>query len=115
MPRVGLQDHMVTLLFSFLRNLHTVSTVAAPIYILTNSVGGLPFLHTLSSISSMHLLHCGRKAGISGFKFIHSANSEAHAAFCSILWAFQVKDIRASLGHKDDMGGVILRSNKSQG
>ena len=29
----------------FLRNLHTVSTVAAPTYIPTNSVGGFPFLH----------------------------------------------------------------------
>ena len=33
---------------SFLGNLHTV--LATPAYIPTNSVGGFPFLHTLSSI-----------------------------------------------------------------
>ena len=32
--------------FSFIRNLHTVSIVAVPIYIPSNSVGGFPFLRT---------------------------------------------------------------------
>ena len=37
--------------FSFLRNLHTVSTMATPTYIpITVYVEGLPFLHTHSSI-----------------------------------------------------------------
>ena len=36
---------MVTLFLVFLRNLF--SMVAAPVYILTNNVGRLPFLHTL--------------------------------------------------------------------
>ena len=36
-------------IFSFLRNFHTV----APIDIPTNSIGGFPFLHTLSSVCSL--------------------------------------------------------------
>ena len=36
--------------FSSLRNLHTVFTVAAPVYIPTSSVQGFPFLHTLTNI-----------------------------------------------------------------
>ena len=45
---MGLLDHMAIL--SFLRNLYIFSTVAVPTYILTNSVGGFPFLYILSSI-----------------------------------------------------------------
>ena len=37
-------------IFSFLRNLLTVSMVAAPTYIPTNNVGRFPSLHILSSI-----------------------------------------------------------------
>ena len=37
-------------IFSFLRGLHTVSTVAAPIHIATNSVGGFSFVHILANI-----------------------------------------------------------------
>ena len=36
--------------FSFLRNLHTVLLLAAPIYIPTKSLGGFSFLHTHSII-----------------------------------------------------------------
>ena len=39
--------------FSFLRNFHTVSTVAALTYIPTSRVGRFPFLHTLASISQV--------------------------------------------------------------
>jgi len=47
----GLLDYMVALLiYFFLRNLHTVSVVATPIYIPTNSVRGFSFFHTPSSI-----------------------------------------------------------------
>jgi len=37
----------------FLRNLHTVFTVAVPIYIPTNSVGRFPFLHTAAAAESL--------------------------------------------------------------
>ena len=48
-PGVGFLDHMVTI-FSFLKELSIlVSIVAAPNYIYTNSVVGIPFLHILSS------------------------------------------------------------------
>jgi len=47
-PGVGLQGHRVALVFSFPRNFHNVLHSGVPIYIPTNSVGGFPFLHTLS-------------------------------------------------------------------
>ena len=37
-------------MYRFLRYLHTVLQVVVPAYIPTNSAGGFPFLHTLSSI-----------------------------------------------------------------
>ena len=43
-------DHTVTLFLVFKGTSILFLIVAAPIYIPTNSVGGLPFLHTLSSI-----------------------------------------------------------------
>ena len=40
-------------IFSFLRILHAVLLVAVPVYVTTSSVGGLPSLHTLSSIYNL--------------------------------------------------------------
>ena len=48
--RNGVAGSYGNTIFSFLRNLHTILYVATPIYIPTNSVGGLPFLHTFSNI-----------------------------------------------------------------
>ena len=57
MPGSGIIDSYDNFIFQFLRNLHTVPIVAAPIYILTNlhsnphcCAKGFPFLHTFSSI-----------------------------------------------------------------
>ena len=49
-PGVGLLDHMVVLflVFRVISKLFSIDIV--PIYILTSSVQGFPFLHTLSSI-----------------------------------------------------------------
>ena len=47
---VGLLDRMATLLLVFKGISILLFMVAAPIYIPANSVGGFPFLHTLSGI-----------------------------------------------------------------
>ena len=49
-PGMGLQDHIIALFLLFKGTSILFSIVAVPIYILTKSVGGFPFLHTLSSI-----------------------------------------------------------------
>ena len=49
-PGVGLLDHVVILFLGVLGPYILFSIVAAPTDILTNSVGGFSFLHTLSSI-----------------------------------------------------------------
>ena len=46
----GMLEHMVMLFLVFEGTSILFSTVAVPVYILTNSVAGFPFLHTLSSI-----------------------------------------------------------------
>ena len=47
---MGLLDHMVVSFLVFLGNSVLFSVVAGSVYIPANSVGGFPFLHTLSSI-----------------------------------------------------------------
>ena len=50
MPRSGIAESYSNSIFSFLKNFRIVFTVAAPIFIPTDSVEGFPFLHTLSKI-----------------------------------------------------------------
>ena len=49
-PAAELLDHILVLFLVFLRKLHTVFQVVAPIYILTNSAGGFPFLQILTNL-----------------------------------------------------------------
>ena len=48
-PRMGLMDHVRVLFLIFEGTFILFSIVAAPIYILTNSVQGFPFLHILAN------------------------------------------------------------------
>ena len=58
-PGVGLQDHMLTLVLVFKGASMLFSIVSVPIYTPTNSVGGFPFLHTLSVLISCRLFDDG--------------------------------------------------------
>ena len=49
-PGIGLQGHMVAPFLVFWETSILFSVVAIQVYIPTSSVGGFPFLHTLSSI-----------------------------------------------------------------
>ena len=49
-PRVELLDPMIALFLVFRGTTILFSTLTAPIYIPTNSIQGLPFLHILSNI-----------------------------------------------------------------
>ena len=57
MSRVGWLDHMVALSSAFKRTSISFPIVAAPVYILTNSIGGFSILHTLSSIYLKDAFH----------------------------------------------------------
>lgn len=50
MPWSGIEGKYGNSIFSFLRDPHTVLHSGYTNYIPTNSVGGFPFLHSLSSI-----------------------------------------------------------------
>ena len=54
-PRIEIAGSYGNSVFNFLRSSLLFSTVAAQIYIPTNSVGGFSFFHTLSSICYLYI------------------------------------------------------------
>ena len=55
-PEVGLLDHLVAQFLVFKESFTLFSIQTVPIYIRTNSIGGFPFPHTLSSIYRASLI-----------------------------------------------------------
>ena len=54
-PGVELLGHIVVLFLAFLRNVHIVSTVAAPIYISINCIKGFPLIYILTNVCIYNL------------------------------------------------------------
>ena len=80
----GLLDHMVVQFLFFGRTSILFSAVVAPIYILTNSVKGFPFLHTLSRIYHLYFDN-----GHSGWcKVRHGSSFDLHFSNKKQCWAF---------------------------
>ena len=55
MPRSAVTGSCGASVFSFVKTLMLFSIVAASLYMLNNSVGGFPFLHTLSSVYCLQI------------------------------------------------------------
>ena len=66
-PGVRLLGYMIILFLVFWGNFIWFSIVVVPIFIPSNSVGGFPFLHTLSSIC--YLVHFFMRAILTGVRW----------------------------------------------
>ena len=64
MLRHGIAGSYGSSVSHFLRNLHTVSVVAVPIYIPSNSMGGFPFLRTCRSFTVCRLFDDGLSTSV---------------------------------------------------
>ena len=93
-PGVGLLDHMVALFLGFWGTSILFSIVAALFYISTNSVGGFPFLHTLSSRFFNHghsdqcevVPHCSFDLHFSNYSYPSSDHYFGHSR--DLMWCY---------------------------
>ena len=84
-PEVELLDHMITL--SFLRNIHTVSTMAAAFYILTDSAKEFQFLYVVANTCCFQSYYFFYSGHSNGYEVVSHPSFDLHFPDDWSCWA----------------------------